>query len=144
MSANDVAAVAGVVLRDEQGRYLLVQEKLARVYGLWNLPAGKVDEGETLQAAAVREAKEETGFEVELTGEHPLLTAVDENADNRQLNSFKARIVGGILTVQKEEILDAKWLSLSEITALSEAGKIRNPWVINSILKDVEDENSRH
>ena len=57
--------VAGVVVcRD--GRYLLVQEKQEHAYGLWNLPAGRVDEGDTIEETAIKEAREETGFIVEL------------------------------------------------------------------------------
>ena len=47
--------VAGVVL-EHDGTYLLVQEKQPRAYGLWNLPAGRVDEGDTIEQTAVKEA----------------------------------------------------------------------------------------
>jgi ADP-ribose pyrophosphatase YjhB (NUDIX family) len=127
-------SVAGVVLRDAQGRYLLVKEKLPKVYGLWNLPAGHVDEGETLQQAAIREAKEETGYTVELVDDTPLVSVMNQRKF-AQLNSFKAVVVGGDLTIQPEELLDAKWLTLDEINELDKSDKIRDPWVISSILK---------
>lgn len=57
--------VAGCVIKKD-GNYLLVQERQPKVYGKWNLPAGHVDKDETIEQAAVREAKEETGYEVEL------------------------------------------------------------------------------
>ena len=62
---NKHIVVAGVVV-EKDSKYLLVQEKKELVYGLWNLPAGKVDEGETVEEAAVREAKEEVGYKVRL------------------------------------------------------------------------------
>lgn len=49
--------VAACVIKDSDNRYLLVQEAQPKVYRLWNLPAGHVDRGETIEDAAVREAK---------------------------------------------------------------------------------------
>src|ERR1700733_15171369 len=48
---------------DDRGRILLVRQYRlpARSY-LWELPAGRIDEGETVLQAAKRELKEETGF----------------------------------------------------------------------------------
>lgn len=60
-----VPVVAGCVV-EKDGNYLLVQEKQPKVYGLWNIPAGHVDEGESLEEAALREVAEETGYTVKL------------------------------------------------------------------------------
>lgn len=57
---------AGVAILDEAGRILLVQEKDEGIDGLWHIPAGTVEAGEMLEDAARREAKEETGLDVEL------------------------------------------------------------------------------
>lgn len=50
----------------EDGAVLLVREAKPGARGRFNLPAGKPEVGETLMEAAVREAREETGLEVEL------------------------------------------------------------------------------
>eukprot|EP01083_Nonionella_stella_P105213 302531_1 len=63
--ADRLYAFALVVVRHPDGRFLLVQE-FASV-GFW-LPGGRVDPGETLCEAAIRETKEEAGIDVELTG----------------------------------------------------------------------------
>lgn len=126
--------VAGVVITDGKGRFLIVQEKQPKAYGLWNLPAGWRDEGETLQESAVREAKEEVGLEVELIGGEPLVSMTNDSGD-RQLNSFLAKIVGGELQPQVEELLDAKWVSLDEVEKLAADGKLRNQWTLESIRK---------
>jgi len=56
-----------VAIRDAD-RVLLVQEGKQESLGLWNLPGGHLEFGETLQAGAAREVKEETGLEVSLSG----------------------------------------------------------------------------
>ncbi len=59
-----VVAVAAVVL-DDAGRVLLIQRT---DNDLWAIPGGAQDVGETTTAAAVREVREETGLDVEVTG----------------------------------------------------------------------------
>jgi 8-oxo-dGTP diphosphatase len=49
-----------------EGRYVLIERKNPPFQGQWALPGGFVDVGETVEAAARREAHEETGLEVEL------------------------------------------------------------------------------
>ena len=56
---------AGIVVRDEQGRILL-QRRADN--GQWAHPGGAMDLGESAQECAVREALEETGWRVEITG----------------------------------------------------------------------------
>ena len=53
-------------LVEREGSYLLVRESKPSARGRFNLPAGKPELGETLVEAAVREAKEETGLDVEV------------------------------------------------------------------------------
>src|SRR5437870_12385905 len=89
--------IAGVVLRDEQGRYLLVQEKKAHVYGLWNWPAGHVDEGEELTQAAIRETKEEVGLEVKILNPKPLYIGPGDKGTNNVVHSFYGRVISGNL-----------------------------------------------
>src|SRR3989304_3356752 len=57
-----VVGVGGVVIRD--ARVLLVQRASEPLAGQWSLPGGAVGLGETLEAAVVRELKEETGLTV--------------------------------------------------------------------------------
>lgn len=134
MKIPEHITVAGTVLRDEQGRYLMVQERQPQAYGLWNIPAGWVDEGETPQHAAVREAGEEVGFEVELQDEKPIYQ--EENTERkRTYYAFLARIIGGRLKIQEEELLDAGWLELDKIEQLNDDGKIRSGWIIESIRR---------
>lgn len=49
---------AGCILHDDEGNRLLIRRN-----GRWDLPKGKVEAGETLRCAALRESREETGLE---------------------------------------------------------------------------------
>jgi len=64
-SMTDFHVVAANLI-EKDGKFLLVQEGKESVRGEWNFPAGGVDPGEKIQDATVREAREETGLEVEL------------------------------------------------------------------------------
>ena len=52
---------------EQDSKVLMVQEK-GQAWGLWSVPVGHIDEGETLEETAKREVKEETGYTIELTG----------------------------------------------------------------------------
>ncbi len=65
---------AGVVVRDELGRVLL---GLRADNGLWGILGGWVSPGESVREAARREAREESGHEVELTGLLGIYSAPD-------------------------------------------------------------------
>lgn len=67
---NPVAAAAAVLVED--GRILLARRASHHFRGRWYIPAGFVEADETVEAAVVREAKEETGLDVEIL---QLLTA---------------------------------------------------------------------
>jgi len=81
--------VAGCVIRRDD-KYLLVQEKQPHVYGLWNIPAGHVDRGESSEVAAIREVQEETGYKVEL-GEK--IDIYQESVESPVRHAFTAKIV---------------------------------------------------
>lgn len=126
-----IGIVAGCVIKQD-GKYLLVQEKQQKVYGLWNIPAGYVDKDEEIEQAAIREVKEETGYDAELDGQ---IAMIHESVKRPLKHVFKAHIVSGELTVQEDEILDAKWFSLTEIQTLNEQHKLRANWILDTISK---------
>lgn len=122
-----VEVVAGVILKKE-GKYLLLQEKKLQAYGLWNFPAGRVDVGESIEEAAIREAKEESGYDVELVRE---LKIFHTKAADVVKHIFEAKIIGGELEFPTDEILDARWFTLDEIIEMKD--QLRSDWVIESI-----------
>jgi len=106
-----VPVVAGVVLRKGE-RFLLVEEIALPHRGLWNLPGGRVEMGESIEQAALREAREETGFEVRLGRKLPIHQAT---AAEPPKHLFEAEIIGG---EQEEGELRIRWFSLEEVRAM--------------------------
>jgi ADP-ribose pyrophosphatase YjhB (NUDIX family) len=76
----------------ENDRLLMVQEGNPKCYEQWWLPAGHVDENEDVLAGTIREAKEETGCDVKLTGLLRIVSAADINAI---FFFFTAKVMGG-------------------------------------------------
>ena len=124
--------VAGCVIANDVGQYLLVQEAQPKVYGLWNMPAGHVDKGESIEHSAVREALEETGYNIELLSK---IGVYHDAVEEPIRHVFSARIIGGQLTPQPGEILDADWFSYSDITAMKQSEKLRADWIYRAITQ---------
>jgi ADP-ribose pyrophosphatase YjhB (NUDIX family) len=61
---NDKIACVGAVIHDRRGRLLLIRRGQEPGRGLWSLPGGRVEPGETDHEAVVREVAEETGLRV--------------------------------------------------------------------------------
>ncbi|WP_246879186.1 NUDIX hydrolase [Thalassospira sp. ER-Se-21-Dark] len=72
MPVRPIAAVIAVVIRDQH--VLLVRRANPPDQGMWGFPGGKIEAGETLPQAALRELREETGISAEALR---VLTAVD-------------------------------------------------------------------
>ena len=104
--------VAGVLVKND-GKFLLVQERIAKAYGLWNLPAGHIDAGEPPEEAALRECREETGLSVRVGKE--VYTVNDGYAD---IQIFEADLVSGDLKWDSDELLSAGWFSKDQIKTL--------------------------
>jgi len=110
-------AVGGILERD--GKYLLVQEAQEKCRGKWNIPAGTIDAGETLVEGMKREVYEESGFDVEPTGICQIGNKKDPNLIFASV-IFTTEIKTGEIKFDPEEILDARWFSYEEITAMAD------------------------
>ncbi|MFH1909764.1 MAG: NUDIX domain-containing protein [bacterium] len=121
--------VSGVVV-ERDGKFLLVQEKKTEVYGKWNLPAGKAEVGLTLEENAIKEAKEETGYDVEIIRS----VGIYHGEGDRSVRfAYKAKITGGDISFDKSEILEVRWFSYAELQKMDKDGEIRNFWVMQAI-----------
>jgi len=120
-----------IVIQNNQ--ILLIQEKQEKAYKKWWLPAGKLDPGETLTECAVREGKEETGYDMKLKK----LLGIFNPVKNKPLFFiFISEIVSGEMTIDPDEILDIKWVPIDEIMKLD----VRDPSLMQKILESVSKE----
>lgn len=104
---------AFAVIHSEGGVLLL--EHCYTTPRLWGFPGGMVEPGESLRAAACREALEETGLTVEVDA--PLYAF--HRAD-LALHFFAGHVVSGSLRLQAEEISDARWLRRDQVESLGD------------------------
>jgi len=103
-------AVSAVILRD--GKILLVRRARAPAKGLYSLPGGRVEFGESLHAALNREVCEETGLKIEivgLAGWREVLPAAG-GGGHYVILSFAARWAGKE-PVLNDEHDDFRWLA---------------------------------
>jgi len=110
-----VTIAAGGVVQNEEGKLLFIYRKKR-----WDLPKGRIDKGETLEGAAKREVKEETGVKKIKVGKLAGVTYHVFKRNNRyQLKEthwfFMKTSYKGVLTPEfKEDITKASWKNKSK------------------------------
>jgi ADP-ribose pyrophosphatase YjhB (NUDIX family) len=86
--------VGAAVLAEQDGKVLLIKRSVEPALGSWCLPGGFIEQGETPTAAAVRECKEESGFDVVITGLIDVFY-YESFRGSGVLIVYKGQIVGG-------------------------------------------------
>ena len=117
--ARPVAAVLAVVLH--QGEVLLVRRANPPDAGLWGFPGGKIDAGETLAEAAIRELAEETAVQARALRVLTALDVFDRGADGRLrqhyiLIAMLCRWTGGS-PIAGDDALEARWVPVAGLDA---------------------------
>ena len=117
--AQPIVGVGALIVHD--GRIILVRRGVDPGKGRWSIPGGAVNLGEKVRKAAVREAEEECGLNIEIAIDRPMdvvdSTRKDEKGRLRYhyvLLQFLARPHGGKLKAGSD-VLDAKWVPLEEV-----------------------------
>jgi ADP-ribose pyrophosphatase YjhB (NUDIX family) len=113
-------AVSAAILHE--GRVLLVRRARNPAQGLFSLPGGVVEAGETLSEAVMREVREETGLVVEPfapAGQREVITRDAANRIERHfvIIAFAARWIAGELSLN-EELAEARWVLPCDVPAL--------------------------
>jgi 8-oxo-dGTP diphosphatase len=113
-------AVSAAIFRD--GRVLIVRRARPPAHGLYTLPGGGVELGETLEEAVIREVREETALEVEPIELAGFRQAIARDGGGRVerhfvILPFAARWISGDVSLN-EELAEAHWLAPDELAGL--------------------------
>jgi len=114
-------AVSAAIFRD--GKVLIVRRARPPARGLYTLPGGGVELGETLEEAVIREVREETALEVAPVGLAGYRQAIARDEAGRierhfVILPFAARWVAGEVLLN-EELAEAHWLAPAELAGLT-------------------------
>jgi len=115
--SRSVIPCVGAVVFDAQGRLLVIQRGHDPGAGLWSIPGGRIEPGETDEQALVRELLEETNLQVmvgKLVGrvwrEGPGGTVID-------IRDYAATVAAGTLC-PGDDAADARWVTAAELARL--------------------------
>lgn len=104
--ANSIVPSATAIVLNEAGELLMVHKTDNK---LWALPGGGMDPGESISQTVVRETKEETGMDVEVTGVVGIYTnpghviAYDDGEVRQQMSiCFTTKLLGGEIATSSE------------------------------------------
>jgi len=124
-SANRAQCV-GAIIRDESGRMLLILRGHEPARGLWSIPGGRIEAGETDQQAVVREVREETGLAVTCG---PLLGAVERPGVAGtviDIRDYLAVPLAGTTIEARagDDADDVRWVTDAEADAMDARGEL--------------------
>ena len=113
-------AVSAAIIRD--GRILIVRRARPPAHGLFTLPGGGVEVGETLHEAVIREVREETALTVEPLALAGYREAIARDGDGKierhfVILPFAARWIAGDVALN-DELAEARWLLPDELADL--------------------------
>ncbi|MBE7680757.1 NUDIX hydrolase [Paenibacillus sp. P13VS] len=102
-----------LILDDTSPKILMVKNK---GNASWSLPGGAVEKEETLDQAAIREAKEETGLDVKVQGIIAINECIFEKKQEHAIFfTFRAEVIGGSLElVRPHEISEVAWMDVDK------------------------------
>jgi len=115
----------GAVVRDEAGRLLMILRGHDPGKGLWSIPGGRIEPGETPEHAVIREVREETGLLVTcgpLLGVAELPGLGGAVVDIRDYRAFL--VPGSAPAVAGDDAADVRWVSDDEAAAMNERGEV--------------------
>lgn len=115
MNSEIAVAVGGVAIVNDA--ILLIKRGTEPSTGLWSVPGGRVETGETLAEAIVREMAEETGLTI-VAG--PLIALVERISSDRHLliANHHVDIIGPTTPTAGDDAAGAAWVPLTQLGAL--------------------------
>ncbi|SEG41770.1 ADP-ribose pyrophosphatase YjhB, NUDIX family [Thermomonospora echinospora] len=107
----------GAIVRDEAGRLLMIRRGHPPGEGLWSIPGGRVEPGESDAAAVVRELHEETGLAVRVGGPAGVVRRPGPENVTYEIHDYVAEATGGTLRAG-DDAADARWVTAEELRGL--------------------------
>lgn len=117
--------VAHIWYRNKKGELLVQRRALERELapGLWACTGGSATRGEDIEAALIRESREEMGITPDLSSAMHVLSYTTADCYTRvYIVPFDGDVSD--LTLQKEEVMDAKWITVQELESLIGKGDV--------------------
>jgi 8-oxo-dGTP diphosphatase len=116
VSASVIPCV-GAIVTDGQGRLLMIKRGHDPGAGLWSIPGGRIEPGETDAEALVREMIEETGLTVEVGRLIGRVQRPGLNGAVIDIRDYAATVTGGKLR-PGDDAADARWVAAAELESL--------------------------
>jgi 8-oxo-dGTP diphosphatase len=115
---------SAVIVRLEDGRILLGRRDKEPNRGKWILPGGGVQLFESIEEAARREIREETGLEIEVEGRAGVFELINPPNEHRVIVYSWARPIGGV-AASASDLFDMRFFSPEEATQLDLSPLVR-------------------
>ena len=115
--SGSVIPCVGAVIKDDRGRLLLIKRGHAPGAGLWSLPGGRIEPGETDAEALVREMREETGLAIEAGQLIGTVRRPAQDGGILDIRDYAATVTGGTLRAG-DDAADARWVAASDLESL--------------------------
>lgn len=120
----------------QDGMVLIIKETKEPVANQWNFPGGRVERGEDVTDAACREVREETGYEINLTGTTGVYPFAATGSAQVLLFHFTAEIAPESRRLHDYEMSECKWVPASELL-LPNKYNLRGEAVIRRITENL-------
>ncbi len=115
--STSVIGCVGAVVTDEQGRLLMIQRGHDPGAGLWSIPGGRIEPGETDTQALVREMLEETNLQVKVGRLIGRVQRPGLGGAVIDIRDYAATVTGGTLRAG-DDAADARWVTTAELALL--------------------------
>ena len=108
----------GAVVRDENGRLLLIRRGTDPGHGQWSIPGGRVKDGETGEVAVAREVREETGLIVTVGAAVGTIDRPGRDGATYVITDYVCHLASPSLpTVAGDDVDSAAWVSDDELSS---------------------------
>jgi 8-oxo-dGTP pyrophosphatase MutT (NUDIX family) len=121
-STVDETSAGGLVVRRSGGdlHVALIARYDRRRRLVWSLPKGHVEEGETVEEAALREVYEETGLTAQIVAPLGIIDfwfAVEDKRIHKTVHHFLMRYESGEINDEDIEVVEVEWVPFDEVSS---------------------------